>query len=275
MKYNICVECNKEFGGRKKKYCSKVCSDDVRRRKNRERTRKVNPTKPDVTIICEWCSKEHTVPSRTAHQARFCSGRCKDMWWSRTVHKRTPIEDLNKQRDAQRLERKLKLKKARDKREALRSIVRTLKGVGIDKKKLELTRPCDECGIVFYDPNPIPLTCSKECSNKRRNRLGRLYMNDRYNEDNIIDRDITLEKLYERDEGVCYICGDECNYNDKVITDEGYFIVGKSYPSIDHVIPISKEGKHSWNNIKLAHHYCNTIKRDNIYETNTKTIVNS
>ena len=39
-----------------------------------------------------------------------------------------------------------------------------------------------------------------------------------------------------------------------------YFIVGKKYPSIDHVIPLSKGGTHSWDNVKLAHFSCNSAK---------------
>ena len=31
-----------------------------------------------------------------------------------------------------------------------------------------------------------------------------------------------------------------------------------------HVIPISKGGMHSWDNVKLAHHYCNTLKSNKV-----------
>ncbi|MDT2396282.1 HNH endonuclease [Enterococcus avium] len=31
---------------------------------------------------------------------------------------------------------------------------------------------------------------------------------------------------------------------------------------MDHVIPISKGGTHSWDNVRLAHRHCNAIKRD-------------
>jgi len=89
-------------------------------------------------------------------------------------------------------------------------------------------------------------------------------MNDRYNEYNLIDKDITLQKLYDRDEGFCHLCNESCDYEDMTITDEGYYIVGEGYPSIDHVIPISRLGLHSWDNVKLAHHRCNTLKSDNV-----------
>lgn len=103
MNYNTCAECNKQFGGRKKKYCSKDCSDEVRRRKNRERMRKVNPPKPDVTIKCEWCGKGYTVPSRTAHQSRFCGDDCRHTWRSRVVYEHKPIEERNAERRKQKI----------------------------------------------------------------------------------------------------------------------------------------------------------------------------
>ena len=77
------------------------------------------------------------------------------------------------------------------------------------------------------------------------------------------DNDITLEKLYERDNGVCYLCGRLCNWNDyKVIN--GAFIVGKTYPTIEHVIPISRGGSDTWNNTRLACLYCNSKKSDKV-----------
>jgi 5-methylcytosine-specific restriction endonuclease McrA len=40
----------------------------------------------------------------------------------------------------------------------------------------------------------------------------------------------------------------------------GNFITGDSYPSIDHVRPISKGGSHTWDNVMLAHKGCNSKK---------------
>lgn len=72
-----------------------------------------------------------------------------------------------------------------------------------------------------------------------------------------MDSDITLEKLFARDHGICYLCGEPCDWAD--VTDGN---AGDRYPSIDHVKPVSKGGSHTWNNIKLAHRVCNTAKRD-------------
>lgn len=113
---------------------------------------------------------------------------------------------------------------------------------------------CPVCGTITTRPK----FCSKLCSAKysfdsskhesiRRTRI----------KENIADRDITLKKLFERDDGVCWICGGTCDYTDYTQTDKA-FIAGNSYPSVDHVVPLSKGGLHSWDNVKLAHRLCNT-----------------
>ena len=37
-----------------------------------------------------------------------------------------------------------------------------------------------------------------------------------------------------------------------------------NYPSIDHTVPVSKGGTHTWDNVQLAHFYCNRVKGNNI-----------
>ena len=75
------------------------------------------------------------------------------------------------------------------------------------------------------------------------------------------DSSINLEKLYNRDKGICALCGGYCDYNDFIFIG-GTFIAGYTYPSIDHIKPLSKGGAHTWDNVQLAHKYCNSIKSD-------------
>lgn len=118
---------------------------------------------------------------------------------------------------------------------------------------------CPECGKEFVTYNKKAITCSKQCSKKRQNRKP----DRRLTNENIIDKDITLESLYKRDSGVCYLCGGKCNLEDYVVRD-GTIICGDWYPSIEHIIPLSKGGKHAWKNVMLAHRKCNYIKRDHM-----------
>ena len=68
----------------------------------------------------------------------------------------------------------------------------------------------------------------------------------------------------EKDNNTCYLCGNEVNINDYYIDKKGVFIAGNNYPSIEHVIPLSKGGTHTWDNVKLACRHCNSIKSDKI-----------
>jgi hypothetical protein len=56
----------------------------------------------------------------------------------------------------------------------------------------------------------------------------------------------TLDEIYARDHGVCYLCG-------KDVTKQNW--------SMDHVIPVVLGGPHTRANVRLAHRSCNSRKR--------------
>lgn len=132
-------------------------------------------------------------------------------------------------------------------RAAWESIKKVKKTTGIQVRLKE----CLCCG-EFFVPTKNEKYCSKKCRNRMhdRNHAHRL-------DGKIIDKDISLERLYDRDKGTCSLCGCKCDWDDYEDKD-GCWVVGKTYPTIDHVIPLAKGGKHSWSNVKLACHECNT-----------------
>lgn len=132
-----------------------------------------------------------------------------------------------------------------------------------------IIKQCIECGEKFKTLHDGNIYCSDKCRKRKYYRVHRISKDKRLRRNGKVDYSITLSKLIKRDKNICHICGEECNGEDYTITEEGYFIAGERYPSIDHVIPIAKGGLHRWDNVKLAHMYCNTIKRDKtIYEEN-------
>lgn len=116
---------------------------------------------------------------------------------------------------------------------------------------------CKVCQKSYIAHHPFSKYCSKKCQRKtmpkNRERL----------KGKVIDKDISLLKLAERDKGVCQICGLEVRWDDIEERDNA-IIAGDYYPSIDHIIPLSKGGMHAWDNVQLAHRKCNTFKRDKI-----------
>ena len=125
---------------------------------------------------------------------------------------------------------------------------------------------CGECGDVFLAWNKLRKYCCKDCGELAAKRIASYNRgsDDRLDRSNIVDRDIDLRKLFERDHGICQICGERCDYSDYYYNDNGVFIAGDKYPSKDHIVPLSMGGKHAWNNVRLAHRQCNTKFYQNI-----------
>ena len=119
----------------------------------------------------------------------------------------------------------------------------------------EVERECVICGKAFTTTFPHKITCSTNCRRKLRHRSRA----EERLKGKIVDADITLEKLFNRDAGICYLCGEPCDWSDRTNN-----ITGMNYPSIEHVRPLSRGGLHAWDNVKLAHFGCNIRKSNKL-----------
>lgn len=128
-----------------------------------------------------------------------------------------------------------------------------------------MVKVCNKCGAYIYGKRIQQcLECKAESELKsKRAQYHRKEVKRRLRiKTAMVDKDINLISLYDRDKGICHLCGAKCDLDDKEEID-GVIICGNSYPSIDHVIPLANGGLHSWDNVKLAHRLCNSIKADN------------
>lgn len=184
-------------------------------------------------IRCRTCG---TVSTRSMITIRHRNVRCRECEAQRS-------SEIKKEQEAKAEERKHKteLNKARRVKQ-LRMAV------------------CDICGEAFFTWNSRQKYCSASCRKEstRRYLAYNQGSDDRLNKSNIVDRDIDLKKLFKRDMGICQICGEPCDYSDCYTNENGTFIAGNTYPSKDHIIPLSEGGKHSWDNVRLAHRSCNS-----------------
>lgn len=73
----------------------------------------------------------------------------------------------------------------------------------------------------------------------------------------LFDPSVTRDEVIKRDHNICQICGIKCNPDDK-----SWGSYGATYPTLDHIIPLSKGGAHTWNNVQCACAMCNSKKRD-------------
>lgn len=155
-----------------------------------------------------------------------------------------------------RLETEQRHKQEQEKREFEKNEKQRLREVRKLKKAKQLSFTFCECGKITNG--------TKYCEDCGRRRI-RAYERNQETKRRMrlktqgFDKTITLEKLYDRDNGVCYLCNRTCDWSDfqKV---NGVFIVGGSYPTVEHIKPLCKGGEHSWSNVKLACHSCNSKK---------------
>lgn len=252
MKMN-CAYCGKIFEAKhgNAKYCSRHCKDSVYKLKNGIKS---NTNIEPYNRKCEVCGNNFETYKE---RKRCCSPECSQKWekirprsgsTAKKKHNRT-LEEYTAER-----------KRQAEQRAEIRRIEKLFY-----QKAHTVERECRICGSLFYClDKELRQTCSHECSRKYANRM----KDKRLNKDNIIDSDISLAKLYERDCGICYICGRKCDWSD---CDEinGVFIARDNYPSIEHVFPLSLGGKHQWENVRLAHMRCN-LKKGNTTSEYTK-----
>jgi len=123
----------------------------------------------------------------------------------------------------------------------------------------------ESCGLKKAQDNGV---CSDECRkaklklSKRASHRGR---RDSHRHRAVkfgceYDSSLTLEKLIKRKGLRCAICGGMCDLNDHTWSE----YCGPMYPSIDHIIPMSKGGSHTWENVQVAHIICNSQKSNKV-----------
>ena len=118
-------------------------------------------------------------------------------------------------------------------------------------------KQCEYCGQVFFTNIPNQNTCSAHC----RNKTSVLRRTGRYKdlkEKGLFDYSVTIRDVFNRYNGICQCCGQKLNFKVSKNSDKR--------PSIDHVIPLSKGGTHTWDNVQLLCRKCNIAKGDKIAE---------
>lgn len=113
---------------------------------------------------------------------------------------------------------------------------------------------CMVCGRSFTPRNGHRvLACSPVCATRRR-RMSDVETTRRYR---ARKRSVTVEQftdraVYERDKWICQIC--------RLPIELSADLPRRLSPSIDHIVPLSKGGAHSFSNCQAAHVGCNASK---------------
>ena len=151
---------------------------------------------------------------------------------------------------------------------------------GYTDDKSNIYLQCSDCGNFFARSTRVLRPSGKKtiqcdyCNSLINNNIPKIKYIRNFNK-NKYEHGITLKKLAERDNDVCWLCGGKVEWTDYEYRGSTRKAVGKSYPSIDHVKPVSRGGSHSWDNVRLAHFGCNASKGNRMFgvETNGQTIL--
>lgn len=116
---------------------------------------------------------------------------------------------------------------------------------------------CKGCGQVFVAKTDNQVFCSISCQRRKNHQVNDI-KRKRLEKQQAVD-DISLDDVYKKYNGICYLCGEKCDYNDVRYLNGVPHPLG-NYPTREHIIPLSKGGLHTWTNVKLAHLRCNSSK---------------
>lgn len=251
---------------KEQRFCSRKCFFEFKRKEKEKETKKYPK--------CKVCGADIKEKSHKPNKERiYCSRDCyykdigaKHYKYTECLYCKKPFKESRdrpnlfcsrscsqKYNSISRTEERLyKTENEQHIKELKKEYRKKLKELEEIQYKIEHEKFCIVCKKLFIAENTQQLCCSKRCSNKYSNKKHdkRIYKNGKP------DLSISLEKLYERDEGICQLCGKKIYFIEDFNSDD--------YPSIDHIVPLNKGGLHQWENVQLACRRCNSIKKDKI-----------
>lgn len=232
-----CLLCDKPFEANRKtaKFCSKYCRLKAPKslRERQASTGSIQKRRHGP-FNCEFCNIEFMSPSlrQTTYCSRFCfflhkQERTKLARWveERAIHRRSEERKALKAQQPEAISRYVKRKLER-------------KAAG-----------CKRCGEPKADVRGVRLssycdTCRVDIAKARKALRAVL---------TIDDTTTTLNAIFERDCGVCFYCKRQCNRLDLNATNGA---------TRDHIIPLTRDGKHIATNLVLACRSCNAKKHN-------------
>lgn len=123
------------------------------------------------------------------------------------------------------------------------------------QKKLIVARSCKCCRKLFVSEymDKKKIFCSSICSISYGRRVGKAKRR-------AVERAIEAEsidpfKVFDRDKWTCRLCGIKTHKSKRGSYDD-------RAPELDHIIPLSKGGKHKYDNVQCACRKCNQTKGD-------------
>lgn len=245
-----CIICGQKTGHKSQKYCSRECVNEHRRITTKHRT-------------CEYCGKDYVKRCHNPDEGnRFCSRKCASH--SRAVaadgavrSSVTPVKFLQCAECGKTFNSRNARKYCCDGC-SYSAQLRQLR----ERKKAESTKSlnctCVECGAGFvaFHGDKRTRFCSGECGKKHHKRIAR--KKERARNRGVYRESVDPIEVFNRDSWRCQIC------KRKTLKSKRGTIHLRA-PELDHIIPLSRGGSHSWDNVQCACRECNGAKSARIY----------
>lgn len=248
-----CERCGIKLPIHRYKWCSLTCRDGTKMTREQYRVHVRSKAKGKVSCMC--CGKPiNRQLSGTAKKKgyfnKFCSHACKSKIADVV---RAEKEFLRRLADSEK-------STFRGKRPKIRLLARVLMKVARLKEKA--SSPCLVCGKPCGSANgPVRKYCSKQCA--KRTEAFKQYRRARKAARRAKQRGangaefINPIKVFMDAGWKCQICG-------KPTPQRLRGTIHKRAPELDHIVPLSKGGQHTWSNVQCACRECNGWKSDRI-----------
>lgn len=120
-------------------------------------------------------------------------------------------------------------------------------------------RPCAECAHPF---SPVygdkrRTYCSKRCLKRAASRIGKAARRSKLRQ--TVIEPVNPTKVFDRDNWQCQLCGVDTPRKLRGSIDP-------SAPEMDHIVPVSKGGAHTYVNVQCCCRRCNAFKGDKTVE---------
>lgn len=247
-----CAYCGLELTGKyQNKFCSVKCQKDERSMLAKEKRKRT----------CVMCKKEFVMPFMSAKARRgeiksgvYCSRKCR---WDAVRQQSKKLREPRPLKPC-----KICGKETHGRHEVYcsdecRKENARRQSFKLDSNKKELKcRVCKECGGTFTPEygNKRRYFCSDICLHKTNKRQRR--QKERARIRNVRIENVNAVRVFERDGWRCQSCSARLRRKDRGTFKE-------TAPELDHIIPLSKGGEHSYRNTQCLCRKCNSEKGNN------------